>query len=67
MSPYPFTNLEIEKYYQNEPKFNCVYARNNLPKIKNWAYIKYLHEYKWLRAHWIASMWIVIMAEHLMM
>ena len=23
------------KYYQNEPKFNCVYSRNNLPKIKD--------------------------------
>ena len=23
------------KYYQNEPKFNCIYSRNNLPKIKD--------------------------------
>ena len=28
-----FTNFEIQKYYQNEPKFNGVYSRNNLPKI----------------------------------
>ena len=28
MSPYPLTNSEIQKYYQNEPKFNGVYSRN---------------------------------------
>ena len=34
MLPHPLTNFEIQKYYQNKPKFNCVYSRNNLPKIK---------------------------------
>ena len=29
----PLTNFEIQKYYQNKPKFNGVYARNSLPKI----------------------------------
>ena len=32
MPPHPLTNFEIQKYYQNEPKFNGVYSRNNLPK-----------------------------------
>ena len=41
MPPYPLTNFEIEKYYQNKPKFNGVYSRNNLPKIKHGAYIIY--------------------------
>ena len=26
------TNFEIQKYYQNEPKFNVFYSRNNFPK-----------------------------------
>ena len=26
-------------YYQNEPKFNGAYSRNNLPKIKDEAYV----------------------------
>ena len=26
--------FELQKYYQNKPKFNCVYSRNNLRKIK---------------------------------
>ena len=30
MPPYPLTNFEIQKYYQNEPKFNDVYSRDNL-------------------------------------
>ena len=32
MLPYPLTNFEMQKYYQNEPKFNGVYLRNNLSK-----------------------------------
>ena len=39
MPPHPFTNFEIRRYYQNEPKFNGVYSRNNLPKIKDGAYM----------------------------
>ena len=31
MSPHPLTNLEIQKYYENEPRFNGAYSRNNLP------------------------------------
>ena len=32
MLPYPLTNFEMQKYYQNELKFNGVYLRNNLSK-----------------------------------
>ena len=35
MSPHPLTNFEIQKYYQNETKFNVLYSRNNLFKIKD--------------------------------
>ena len=32
---HPLTNIEISKYYVNEPRFNGVYSRNNLPnKLK---------------------------------
>ena len=35
---HPLANLEIQKYYKNEPKFNSVFSRNNLPqKNKGWA------------------------------
>ena len=29
---HPLTNFEISEYYKNEPKFNGVYSRDNLPK-----------------------------------
>ena len=32
MLPHRLTNFEIQKYYQNKPRFNGVYPRNNLPK-----------------------------------
>ena len=33
MRSHPLTNFEIQKY-QNELRFNGVYSRDNLPKIK---------------------------------
>ena len=30
-------NFEIRKNYQNEPKFNGVYSKNNLSKIEDEA------------------------------
>ena len=40
MPPYPLTNFEIEKYNQNESRFNGVFSRNYLPKkVKDGAYV----------------------------
>ena len=53
--PHPLTNFEIQKYYKNEPRFNGVFSRNNLPKkIKDGAYIISLDEYTDVGTHWIA-------------
>ena len=54
MPLHPLTNFEIEKYYQKEPRFNCVYSRDNLPKIKNGAYIVHLDEYSDIGIHQVA-------------
>ena len=55
MPPHPLTNFEIQKYYQNEPRFNGVYSRDNLPKkIKDGAYVINLDKYKDVGTHWIA-------------
>ena len=49
------TNFEIQRYYQNEPRFNGVYSRDNLPdKIKDEAYVINLDEYSDIGALWIA-------------
>ena len=40
MPPHPFINFEIQKYSQNEPRFNGIFSRNNLPrKIKDETYV----------------------------
>ena len=55
MPPHPLTNFEIKKYYQNEPRFNGVYSRNNPPKTLNdGAYVINLDEYTDIGTHWIA-------------
>ena len=52
---HPLTNIEINEYYVNEPRFNGVYSRNNLPKkIKKGAYVINLDEYENTGTHWIA-------------
>ena len=53
MSLHPLTNVEIQKCYQNEHKFNGVYSRNNLLKIKDGVYVINLDEYKSIQTHWI--------------
>ena len=52
MPPHSLANSKIQKYYQNEPKFNGV--KNNLSKIKNEAYIVNLDVYESIGTHWIA-------------
>ena len=55
MPPHPFTNSEIQKYYQNEPWFNGIYSRDNLPKIRDGAYVINLDEHSDIGTHWVAS------------
>ena len=61
---HPLTNFEIQEYYQNEPRFNGFFSRDNLPNnihpkglgsaVKNGAYIINLDEYLDFGTHWIA-------------
>ena len=51
---HPLTTFEIQKYYQNEPRFNGVYSRDNLPIIKDGAYVINLDEDSDIGTHWIA-------------
>ena len=52
---HPLTNIEISEYYKNEPRFNGVYSRNNLPnKIKEGAYVIKLDEYENTGTHWVS-------------
>ena len=53
--PHPLlTNIDIQKFYQNEPNFKGVYSRNNLPNIEDQEYVIKLDDYKSTETHWIA-------------
>ena len=54
MPSHSLTNYEIQKYYQNKPRFNGVYSRDNLPKTKDGAYVISLDEYSDIGTHWVA-------------
>ena len=55
MQPHPLTNFEIQKYYQNERRFNGVYSRDELlEKIKEGTYVINLDGYSGIGTHWIA-------------
>ena len=52
---HSLTNIEINEYYKNEPRFNGVYSRDNLPnKIKKGAYVINLDEYENPGTHWVS-------------
>ena len=53
MLPHPLTNFEIQKY-QNEPRFNAVYSRDNLTEIKDGACVINLDENSDIGTHWVA-------------
>ena len=45
----------MSEYYKNEPRFNGVSSRNNLPKtIKKGAYVTNLDEYENTDTHWVS-------------
>ena len=50
----PLTNFEIQKYYQNESRFNGIYSRDNLPNVKDGAYVINLDEDTDIGTHSVA-------------
>ena len=54
MPLHPLTNFEIQKYYQNDPRFNGVCSRDNLSGTKYGAYIINFDECSDIGTHWIA-------------
>ena len=66
LPPHPLTNFEIQEYYQNEPRFNGVFSRDNLPNnnnirpkglgsaVKNGVYVINIDEYHDIGTHWVA-------------
>ena len=54
MLPHSLTNFEIQKYYQNKPKFNGSYLRNDLPETMDGTNVNNLDQYKSKGTHQVA-------------
>ena len=53
MPPHSLTNFVIQKYYQNEPRFDWVFSRDYLPKtIKGNLHVINLDKYVDVGTHW---------------
>ena len=51
---HPLTNFDIQRYYQDEPRFNGVHSRDNLPnKLQYEVYVTNLDEYVDVGTHLI--------------
>ena len=54
---HPLSNFEITKYFNDEPRFNGIFSRNNLPRIKDRAYVINLDDKNSKETHWVS--WFV--------
>ena len=54
MLPHFLPNFEMQKYHQNKSKFNGVFSRIDLSKIKDGSYKINLDEYESIKTHWRA-------------
>ena len=51
---HPLSNIEITEYFNYEPRFNNVFSRNNLPRIKDRVYVINLDDQKSKGTHWVS-------------
>ena len=54
MPPHLLTNFEIQKYYQNELKFNGVFSENKISNINGGTYIINFDGYGSIGTQWIS-------------
>ena len=46
--------MKYKNIIKNEPRFNGVFSRDNLPKIKDGTYVINFDKYSDIRTHWVA-------------
>ena len=51
---HPFSNIKITYYFNYEPRLNSIFSRNNLPRIKDGAYVINLNDKKSKGKHWVS-------------
>ena len=47
-------NIDITNYFKYEPRFNGVFSRNNLPKLKDGGYVINLDDKNGKGTHWVS-------------
>ena len=50
---HPLTNLEIQDCFNKEKRLNGVFSNNNLPKLKEGAYVLNLDHSQNTGTHWV--------------
>ena len=51
---HPLNNIEITNCFNNEPRFNGAFSRNNLRKTKNGAYVINIDDKNSEGTHWVS-------------
>ena len=51
---HPLSNIEITNYFNYEPRFNGVFSRSSLLRIKDGAYVVNLDDKNIKGAHWVS-------------
>ena len=51
---YHLSNIEINMYFNYKTRFNSVFSRDKLPRIKDGAYVKNLDDKESKGTHWIS-------------
>ena len=51
---HPLSNIKITNYFNDEPRFNGVFSRNNLPRIKDGAHVTNLDDEKSKVTQWFS-------------
>ena len=54
------SNVKINKYFDWKPRFNGVYLRDIIPRIKDWVYVTNLYEKQSIGKHCISSTLILL-------
>ena len=52
--PHSLTNIKITNYFDYETRFNGVFSRKNLPRIKDGAYAINFDDKKSKGTHWVS-------------
>ena len=51
---HPLNNIEATNYFKYKPRFNGVFSRSKLPRIKDWAYVINIDDKNSKETHWLS-------------